>query len=669
MYTLSVAPNESIISMYQPFESVDAIVMREVIGMFSGKSFSVGNLCTVLGSKMPKLFFMIVVRKCLDNSSLITSPVLTLIFSVLSRVMYRTVIYNSSDTDSLDFHTILILKKNKEALQLLRPPLMIEEREVGLSVSYIPFVHSSKLRDIRKDSEASLDKYLLSKNSVGTKYKIFRIQNSMSSFITGEANTMYPSSNYKRLASSVSSFFRVCKLTERIEVAGILLNGVPGLGKTRFIDYAVKTKLVNEVYKIDMTCLLNETFDTILKNAYHSVPCKNEKIMFVFDELDKYLDYRCHVLYDNYLQLSETKEALVVKSEKAFIVDKKTDFLFSMLRILERSDLSESIVVIFCTNNFESIFEGVNLKHHASLVSRFKQFNFEKCDQKELCNYLLHYNTAFLGTEFYEEVDEKWIMENLRENISITNRALHHLSFEASYGVKETIRLLNCYEEEVEHYDMAEEIEDRAPVYTTKNIKKEVAVVESSSDEDSSEDSESEEISRVYTKKNVKYREESEDEEISQRSFDSIRVVEPKMITEKDSNQSFVDIELSEQKKKENALMFEVEYGVKCIEAYKTEFSRDPNIKQVITNTIGDHLLANSSLPSGDAKVSNIIQLYDYLASDDVTIGFVLSCDKLKESVRGKVMKFHSERPGMFGSCNPQTKKFLSLFVRELDIA
>lgn len=637
--------------MYQPFESVDTIVMKEVIGMFSGKSFSVSNLCLVLGSKMPKLFFMIVVKKCLDNSSLITSPILTCLFSILSRVMYRTVIYNSSDTNSLVFHTILILKKNKDALELLYPPLVIQEREVGLAVSYIPLVHSRNLGEIMKDSEASLNKYLAGKNSVGTKYKIFSIQNSVSSYTTREANTMYPSSNYKRLASSVSSFYRVCKLTERIEVAGILLNGVPGLGKTRFVDYAVKTKLVNEVYKIDMTCLLSETFETILKNAYHSVPCKNEKIMFVFDEIDKYLDYRTNILYDAYLQLPETKECLVIKSKREFIVDKKTDFLFGMLRVLERSSLSESIVVIFCTNNFESIFEGVNLKHHTSLLSRFKSFNFEKCDKKELCSYLLHYNTAFLGTEFHEAVDEKWIMRNLREDISITNRALHHLSFEASYGVTETVRLLNSYKEEIENYDAVECIEDYAPVI--RRVEKKAVVVTLSS-EDSSEDKER--IS-LYTKKNAKYSEESEDKSDEQ-AFDRIQVVKPEA-----NSASLVELELAEQKKKQDTLLFDVEYSFKCIQAYELELSHNPSIKGVISKRIREYITENNSLRGSENRAANIVEVYDYLASDDIIIGFVLCHDKFKEMTREKVVEFHADYPGMFEKCNPQTRKFLNLFV------
>lgn len=157
-------------------------------------------------------------------------------------------------------------------------------------------------------------------------------------------------------------------MTESYSVCGLLLDGKPGLGKTKFTDFAVIEKLAGHVFKVDMTSMLNYKFSQVIDSMYHGVSITTDTI-FMIDEIDKYIDYRISVEFDE-LQKSNTKDSFV-QTEEDFRRKQKTTFLYDMLSILERDGLSHSVVVLFCSNNFHSIFDGVDLKHHMIVLLPF----------------------------------------------------------------------------------------------------------------------------------------------------------------------------------------------------------------------------------------------------------------------------------------------------------
>jgi hypothetical protein len=151
--------------------------------------------------------------------------------------------------------------------------------------------------------------------------------------------------------------------------------------------------------------MLDHTFSIALDSIYHSVNIVTDTI-FVIDEIDKYIDYRMAIEYENekknsYVSKGPEQELPPLKTFEEFKCLAKTTFLYDMLSILERDGLGYSVIVIFCSNNFHSVFEGVDLTHHQSLYKRFMKVKFDECDHAEIINYLLHYNESFKGTEYY----------------------------------------------------------------------------------------------------------------------------------------------------------------------------------------------------------------------------------------------------------------------------
>jgi SpoVK/Ycf46/Vps4 family AAA+-type ATPase len=110
----------------------------------------------------------------------------------------------------------------------------------------------------------------------------------------------------------------------------MLIDGIPGLGKTKFADYATDTKLAGYVYKTDMTSFLQIEFSQVVKPMFHDIHITAPTI-FLIDEVDKYLDYRLDsVINDVPVDDKVTKDPVAIK--KQF----KETFLYDMLSILER---------------------------------------------------------------------------------------------------------------------------------------------------------------------------------------------------------------------------------------------------------------------------------------------------------------------------------------------
>lgn len=262
---------------------------------------------------------------------------------------------------------------------------------------------------------------------------------------------LYPSKNYQKLEKIISSHYDVSELVGVHSVIGVIIDGVPGLGKTKFADFAADEGLAGTVNKIDMTAFLNLEFSVLMSKFYHQFEVEYNTI-FMIGEVDKYLDVRIDREYEiykieNFKRNSENDgdELVMPMSFKEFQVSAKNKFLFEMLAVLERDGLKKSVVVIFCSNNFHSIFEGVDLTHHKSLYDRFIKINFEKCDHQEIIQYIDHYNEKLQGTRYQCPESTSVLGQLLRSDISVTHRVLHQISIECQYDPIKIIHRLNTY--------------------------------------------------------------------------------------------------------------------------------------------------------------------------------------------------------------------------------
>lgn len=258
-------------------------------------------------------------------------------------------------------------------------------------------------------------------------------------------STMFPSRNYLRLETIVKKHLNACDLTRNYRVLGLLIDGQSGLGKSSFADYAVSQGLVPSVYRANLSyhlCLSIEP-DIIFQRIFFDTISDHPSI-YLIDDIDGYIDYHIEISYQ---KLSHPK---VSKRDHAIRV--KTDFLYLLLSILELSGLSTSCIVIFCCNNFDKIFEDVDMTHIRSIYNRFVRVKFEEVDCGELINYLKFYNEMFRGSEIYVEEDElKEIVSKIPQNVSLTYRQLGQISMVALYNPENIVeRILELDSEKVD---------------------------------------------------------------------------------------------------------------------------------------------------------------------------------------------------------------------------
>jgi len=138
----------------------------------------------------------------------------------------------------------------------------------------------------------------------------------------------------------------------------------------------------------------------------------------------------------------------------------KTDFVYCLLRILERDGLSYPCVILFCSNNFDTIFDSVNSIHTISLKKRFLSIDFTRCDKNDLVEYLNYYNKLFKETELYiDENNLNSIIKKIKPDLSITYRDLSQISIKADFDLERIITSVNNYEAEeiIESRDNSEE--------------------------------------------------------------------------------------------------------------------------------------------------------------------------------------------------------------------
>lgn len=418
--------------------NVDSIIMQEVVNSFSSKSVCLTGLVSALFAKVPKLLLFIVAKKCIESSSSVLTPLQDLLKKLFIRLAYTTESFALKHPSNKEYFYATKFKENATSLEekgLLPTHVRVENETVF--VDYLSYANKQEIECIKALGEDDFRLYQKTLKKKKVLYETACLVKNEVKYVPCTASALYASKNYTKLGKMIASHFEISALVSTNNVLGILLDGIPGLGKTKFADYAANTTLASSIFKIDMTAFINQSFQSVLDAIYYSRKVITNTI-FMIDELDKYMDARLQKEF--YSQPEERK--LEWDEFCAYI---KLDYLHSMLRILERDDISAPVIVIFCSNNFHSIFEGVDITHHRSLYDRFMKVQFHPCDKDELIDYCLYYNEQLKGTDYHTAISKEELHEQLDEDISITFRALHYLSIEAMYKIDKLVDLIIAY--------------------------------------------------------------------------------------------------------------------------------------------------------------------------------------------------------------------------------
>lgn len=604
----------------------DAIIMSKVVDVISSDSNSgIRDFVAFIIPKLPAIALMVALKKCMESSGEIFWGIVACANTLIRKMFYTDlVIEHVNHAENTDYYRKKVYEKKKSLLGMRSffPMYWVSEENQPSVLSYLKWLpsHSEVVSECEGDAKVDQHIYDHAKSLKKTIYKKLTTEKGSLTYVNSKASKLFPSKNYTELVKIIKSHLSVAKIVKSYTVLGVLIDGQPGLGKTKFADFAVEQKLAGSVYKVDMTTMLKYPFSEALDRMYHSVEIVTDTI-FMIDEIDKYVDFRLDLEYDQEVKASQKHakdEAVALPNSEYFKQQQKVAFLYDMLSILERDGLDQSVVVIFCSNNFHSIFDGVDLTHHKSLYDRFMKVNFKECDHEEIINYLIHYNEMFKTSEFERDLNVGVLQNSLRKDVNVTHRTLHHISIKSRYDAFQMIELLNNH---VSEDDSGESLDSKiknkkveVPKYGI-DLPKKVILEEKAVELPTSEDG-------------------SSGEETDTSDSDDIIPVNPKVGEHPKNNYENL---------KEHEKLW--------IEKYSNP---PPNFdKTTCVNKIKMYLDED---PDQQLKPLKVIELFDYIATD----GYYLlhTHEKIKDVVRSKMDQFHHTHPQLFILLKPGTKLF-----------
>jgi SpoVK/Ycf46/Vps4 family AAA+-type ATPase len=656
--------------------STDSIIMNEAVQAFTSNGFCLSSLTSFL-AKMPRILALIAVKRCIENSSELLSPLITSLKTLIVNTLYRTKKYSTSDVLKEDYHIASVIVAAKE------PQYIVESNANEVVVKYLPFLHSKLISTIEETGRAEYERSVKSRSNKKALCESFELQeNNTIKTVTCAVSSLYPSSNYRKLAKMISSHFEISQKIGTRKVLGVLIDGVPGLGKTMFADYATSQRLASNVYKIDMTSFRDVAIEAVFKSIYHSRVIVNETIL-VIDELDKYIDARLQTEFRS----QKPEEGSAPLGWEEFVSYRKLHYLYEMLRILERKNINASVIVLFCSNNFKSIFEGVDVTHHRSLYDRFMKVNFEKCDHGELVDYLCYYNNKLEGSEYYSDITREEIEKKLRPDISITFRALDFLSIQAMYNISALVDLLNTYEEDVLESGVISKystptvlcLEKKIPS-TTRELRfeeKKEGVVEGKEKEKEKKMTDAEAKAflierckdieqlnpqlrdQAYTKlfEEVRKNQQLEDKIWGDQNVRSVKLGQKFLDLHNRGlidDSSFIDNVDAEHTSEDilNTLMYRADATVK--QDPQSETKKASALKHITS------LMDKFGTASGSGEQIKVINdLFSYIASDTFAKSLVFNNPNLLVKLQGKANEFINDETNPFGFCDDRTKHFI----------
>lgn len=367
------------------------------------------------------------------------------LWSGITKILYTTIKFDAKHNIE---RYILDYLHRKSELQLLKRGITFSKDEMIISrlkrTQVMDFLKlkAQKLRDAEDDllnsTCAQILKYDLSN-------KLVEIQ----------PKALFESHNYKRLGHSIKTFIKITNKTKNYSVLPVLANGIPGLGKTNFCSYLASQKIVDKIIYIELN-LFDKPYETLF-NAL--IPKDiNHNTLVMFDEVDKYIDELIRREYDREFKKKSSKPVKLdevpevelseedeLKRYKKFSIQFRQTFLINLLKYMSVELISGSLIIMFCANNFNTLFDGIDMTHFKSLDDRLIKFKFELCPKVEIIEYMSFYMEKCSDMDIYVEKDEylKLLNQYLNHNVHVTYRQLFYICLQHSYQPIETAKEIN----------------------------------------------------------------------------------------------------------------------------------------------------------------------------------------------------------------------------------
>jgi DNA polymerase III delta prime subunit len=437
---------------YRNSQIVNKEVVKLVLAAFEG---TVKTSLLKLLLSIPKTVAVILANYYCGNCEKLLTFIKSLVWNLVKHIIYSKTVFNINYTSEKDIDHFIA----KEFLQFneinngIVNFLPIYIRNIGcdedeypvVEVYFVNIIHNATILSIKQRAEEKFNLYKSKLNkTVYYKYDAgYKVQTPYN---------LYSSKNYLELKNIVEADIVSSKIVKSYSVFGILIDGEPGLGKSSFSDFIATQGVVGNVYRADLSTESARKKDhTALFNDIFHDKIISDSCIFMIDEMDKYLDYRINSTYVVIREIdvftNKPIEPSIYEKEKSFrshSIKYRTEFLYALLGVLERSGLNHPCTVIFCSNNFESIFNGLDMTHFESIKSRFARVKFNRCDRLEISEYIRYYNKKLEGTKFHKTEIEQ-IIEKLKPDMTVTYRNLHQITKLSSFDFALIVNKLNSF--------------------------------------------------------------------------------------------------------------------------------------------------------------------------------------------------------------------------------
>ncbi|XWV25598.1 hypothetical protein QJ856_gp0156 [Tupanvirus deep ocean] len=300
----------------------------------------------------------------------------------------------------------------------------------------------------------------------------------------------YPTENYENLEDAIKTNFFVDSKLKFSEIPFCVnFDGEPGTGKTTFGNYIAFSGVFDRIIVCNFVPLANTEFSDALVNLERQIISnapkdqKNnsepELILLILDEVDKwlssYLDSRIDKMREqarqskqiideksNSTTVIENYEKLTEKEEIEKRIQLKNEFLDQLYKLVDGHTLlnPRKYVIIFNTNDFDSIFKDTNPKYNA-LKDRFQRYTFTRIGKPEITKYLKWLNERLCDNtgipeekkKMYEGVirklcytDDK-IFDLIPNEIKLTYRTLHKILRNSHFNIEKTVNVLRNHKD------------------------------------------------------------------------------------------------------------------------------------------------------------------------------------------------------------------------------
>ncbi|AEQ32848.1 hypothetical protein CE11_00269 [Megavirus courdo11] len=337
---------------------------------------------------------------------------------------------------------------------------------------------------------------------LGGRTSMYRVKVMQSSVVKLEPvrmNKTYGTESYLKLEESLVKYFFVDDTIKSQSIPYcVSFNGEPGTGKTTFAYYIADKGIFDRViiYNLMQLSSNSDDFITIINKLETQITStstnkdkiidKSERILLVFDEIDKWLDSFVNKQIDKLREESRKSiqntgntvpGKMDQKSEQntvqSFIkltpeeeVDKKrqykTEFLDQLYNVIDGQCLQSNrkYVIIFNTNHFNKLFESCDNEKYEATRHRFEPYNFTKINKVGIINYLKFHNDLYIenmrtmntdddqhkiNTLHKMCISDEAIYDNISDNIQISYRKLEQIIRTNNYNIEDTIKSLMDY--------------------------------------------------------------------------------------------------------------------------------------------------------------------------------------------------------------------------------